>query len=420
MQLPTRKDTITAGRNFLYLGLPSYVGFVMEFFASIYIARTLGVTDYGVLGTVYAFIALFRFLPDMGMSQLLIRDIAQDENSASTQLFNATLLRLGLSVLTVGMLNAAAWGVYEETIRYLILIYSIMLVGESIYQPPLTVCIALRRFRLTGMMNLIHKIITACLPPLALLLGYGFSGVLWAAVIASLLNCYTVVALIRFTSVRYRFSIDLGLMKGYFRQGYPIALSACFYLLSTRIDRIMLSKMLSMTAVGHYTIASKLLFIALEGVWGPIANIVFPILSKTFAERKERFVGKTLLYAVVLVGIFLVISALAVLLGKHFIVFVWGEQYTASYSCLAILIWSSVFTGLTQLLYRTLIIFGAQALYLIVQIGGAMANVAFNYLLISSIGMNGAAWATVLTSAVTMALSVMICGREIKKIRRTG
>lgn len=410
------KDAGRAGKNFLYMGVPKYIAFVFEFFASVYVARELGPESYGILATVYAFVTLFRFLPDMGSQQIILRDVAQDRSRAEPYLGNAVMMRLSLSVLSVILINAVTLLIdYPSDVRYYIAIYSIILVTDSIALTPFALSIAHERFRLTGGLDLIKKILISGAAPLALLAGYKLGGVLWFSLVAALLTCSSFVIINRQLGVRFHLKPDFKIIRMFFLQGYPIALSACFYVLSTKIDRIMLSKMLTMEDVGQYNISAKIMLISMEAFWAPVANIVFPLMSRSYKQSVALMTRKTVKYAVFLFLVYAALSLFFTLFGRQIITFVWGPEYEPAFRSLCILIWATIFISLTQLLYRALIVLKAQKLYLAVQMAAAVANIIMNYWLIPIWGIAGAATATIVSSGVAFFFCLAVATSNIRK-----
>ena len=63
-------------RNFRLI---SNISFNFWFFNIIYTARYLGVTEFGVYSFAMSFTTLFMVLADIGVSQLIIREIARNK-----------------------------------------------------------------------------------------------------------------------------------------------------------------------------------------------------------------------------------------------------------------------------------------------------------------------------------------------------
>ena len=65
---------------------------ILGFFYIMYIARYLGAEGFGVLSFALAFTGIFSMFIDLGMHQLIIREVARDRSLARKYLANVALL----------------------------------------------------------------------------------------------------------------------------------------------------------------------------------------------------------------------------------------------------------------------------------------------------------------------------------------
>lgn len=395
--LPGSRD---AASNFAYLSIPRYVGFVVELAASIYIARKLGPENYGVLATVYAFVYLFRMCTDLGTTQLAIRDVAQDPGRADAYLTNTITVRFVLGICFIVVIQVAGeLAGFSRSERYLVFIYSLILVTDPFAQAPLVFSVALRRYGLAGTLELAQKVALALLPLGALALGFALESFLWVSVGATVLGCLAFPVTLNVLQLRFPVSIRPGLIRTLTTAGLPIAISALFYAIETRIDRVMLSRMLDASAVGVYAVAGRILQVALEAIWGPMSHLYFPALSRAYSGSTSEFGAKLLKYTAVTLTIFFGFSLIIAAASRPIIALLWGESYGGAVDALKILIWASVTTALLQLMYQALIVVNKHRVYLAIQLLTVSLNIVLNVIWIPNFGIGGAAWATLISSS---------------------
>ena len=70
---------------------------VIGFFYVIFLARNLGVSDFGLFSVALAYFSIISGFADFGFNRFLTREIAKDKLKAPEILWTVTLLRLSLT-----------------------------------------------------------------------------------------------------------------------------------------------------------------------------------------------------------------------------------------------------------------------------------------------------------------------------------
>ena len=94
----------TIAKNSLVLTTGQLVSYVLFFFSGIYTAIHLEPSGFGILSFAVGFTALFAFLPDLGLSILVVREVARDKSLAPKYLANVGLMKLILAVACFGLI----------------------------------------------------------------------------------------------------------------------------------------------------------------------------------------------------------------------------------------------------------------------------------------------------------------------------
>ena len=67
----------------------------------IFLARYLGAAGYGKYAFVFAFLMFFGIIADLGINQILVREISRDRSLASKYIGNAVVIKFILSILAI-------------------------------------------------------------------------------------------------------------------------------------------------------------------------------------------------------------------------------------------------------------------------------------------------------------------------------
>ena len=81
------------GKNISVLFLAQVISYILAFFYTIYAARYLGVSGFGILSFALAFTMIFAVMADLGLSTLLVRDVSRDVMILKKYLGNMALMK---------------------------------------------------------------------------------------------------------------------------------------------------------------------------------------------------------------------------------------------------------------------------------------------------------------------------------------
>lgn len=90
----------------------------------IYLAKYLGVDEFGKYNFVFAYIAFFGIVIDFGLSEILVREMSRDAESMAKMLGNAYIIKIILSIfsilLSISIISLMDYPVDTTTYVYLI------------------------------------------------------------------------------------------------------------------------------------------------------------------------------------------------------------------------------------------------------------------------------------------------------------
>lgn len=177
-------------------------------------------------------------------------------------------------------------------------------------------------------------------------------------------------------------------------------------------DRIMLKLMINDAATGYYSAA-----VACAGMTGfvfvAIIDSFRPLIfddKKTDEIRYEKDMCR--LYGII-IYLSLLQSLVITLFSGLIIKILYGAAYSASINALKLIVWYTTFSYLGSVRNIWILAENRQKYLWIINLSGALANVALNYILIPITGIMGAA----LASLVTQIFTNVIIGFIIRPIR---
>jgi PST family polysaccharide transporter len=380
---------------------------VVGLFVSVWVARYLGVEQFGLFSYATAFVALFSTLSTLGLPSLVIRTITHEPEKREQILGTTFWLQLfgGITalVLAVGTMSVLRQG--DQLMLSLVSLLasaSIFKAFETIdvwFQAQVQSKYAVLAKNTAFLTVTIVKVILINIqaPMLA------FAGATLAEAILGALGLILAYRIQGYSLWLWRWSLSLAKML--LRESGSLILSGFTIMVYIRMDQLMLGEMLGDQAVGLY---SSVVRITESWYFIPMAltSSVAPSIYKAKKELHESLYYRQIEQLLrVLSSIAILIALPMTFMSETIITHLFGNDYSAAGPILAIHIWASlfVFTGfgtsswfiaeeLTHLEFRRTLI-------------GAIINVILNFVLIPAYGGVGAAIATVIAQAYAYFLS---------------
>lgn len=383
---------------------------------TIYLARYLGTVGFGKYSFVFAYLAFFNIITDLGLQQILVREMSRERSIVPKLIGNAYIIRLILTVIAVVLsmiiINLMSYPTDTTTYIY-IAAFTLLFISFSDFYA--TIFQANLRMEYDIITKLTFKVLSA---GLILWIIFVLQGTLTQIILVLVFSEMVKTSLNYLFSrkfVKPRFEIDFGLWKYLFEEALPIALYSVIWIIHFRIDVVMLSVMQGDAPVGIYSAAYRL---SEPLLLIPAALVIslFPIMSASFKSSKERLIKSYRLGIRYILIIMLPIAMGTTLIANKIILLIYGAEFAGSAAALQILIWALVFTSVNSVLINLLVSMGKQKLNTVSITLCAVINVIFNFILIPILSYNGAAIATVATSAVFFGASFFFVSKHLQVI----
>jgi len=288
---------------------------------------------------------------------------------------------------------------YDGDTKKIIIILGIYGIISSIAQLCFSIFRAFERMQYETIIVILEKFVITSLGITLLLLGFGLVPFGFIFLIAGLISIATGLYFLKSKFQIIHSFFDFTLAKNLLIHSIPFGASMLLVTIYDKIDTVMLSMMQTMSDVGWYSTAYRLL--AITGVVPTIlVTAIFPKMSQDILNNKEevsRLFTKSFKYLFLLA---VPLVALGVLVGDKIILFVFSDEYQNSIVVFQILVWAAGILFINILLGSLFRASDRQKLLVRVQSAGVIINIVLNFILIPIYSYKGAAIATVITESM--------------------
>lgn len=374
---------------------------ILSFLVSIFTARYLGPSNYGIINYAGAYVVFFTSLCTLGINSVIIKDFVDNPEDQGKTIGTTIVLRAISSFLSslmiVGIVSIVDRG--EPVTVVVSVLCSIALVFhvfdtinywfQSRYQSKVTAVATLIAYIATSL----YKIVLLVLQ----------KGVMWFAFASSV--DYIVLAICLFQAYRThngpKFQLSWEKGRYLLSKSYHYILSGMMVAIYGQTDKLMLKQMLGETSVGYYSLASSVNTMWCFVLQAIIDSIYPTIMSLYNSGSKEAFERKNRqLYSIVIyVSIF--VALMFMLFGRFAVVLIYGVEYEPAADLLKIIAWYTIFSYLGVARNAWIVCTNNQKYLKYMYFSAAIINVLMNLCFIPIWGAAGAAVASLLTQILT-------------------
>ena len=393
-------------KNTGWIFIGKFSNMAVGFLATLFVARSLGPTNYGELSYGLSFIALFSFIASLGIDSILYRELIKYPEKKNLLLGTAVGIKLRAAIFTTLITIISAWWFSSPDVSLILIcilsttfIFQIFGIisyefGAAVNNKP----VSLLSFAVTTIINTLKIIIV-----------FFGKGVIYLAILVVI---ETLLYAIGYLYIRYKvfgsftlWQFDYNIAKRLLLDSWPFIFISAFSVIYARIDQVMIKNMINATEVGIYDAAVRL-----TELWYFIPAIIvgslFPAIvnakkTNDYTYRKRVFSLITLLCLLTII-----IASLVSLLAEPIVRIVFGTGFVESIPVLQTYIWALVPISLGVAAQHYLLAENARLTLFSMSLIGMMLNVAGNFLLIPQHQALGAATATLISSS---AIIVFVC-----------
>jgi O-antigen/teichoic acid export membrane protein len=402
---PGAPSGLRIARNTVFSGVGEASNLIL-FFLGFLAARWLAPTAFGEYSTAFAFVGLFRLLPDFGMSYASTLAISRDRSIAARTAANLLGFQAILSALTLALCLGLGRALYRDVTWIAVLVLSFDLVLKVWKATLRWLLKGLERFGAEALSLLLERTAILVLGAAALAMGGGVVGFVLAFAVVRLFDTAGLAAYVHARVLPLGLAFDRRVWLDLFRRGLPFAYAGLMITLFFQVDAVMLEAMRGSQEVGWYR-APVLVLEGLTLVPRVLSYALIPTMAALHPRNAAAVTGlyrrgcKYLLLAGLPVAVF---GALA---AGPFIAFLFGSDYGPSVVAARILLPAAAFMFLSNFAETTLACVNRWSTIVVVSTVCLALNVGLNLLWIPAHGYQGAAWATLVTEGAYFLLSAL-------------
>jgi O-antigen/teichoic acid export membrane protein len=397
----------TIAKNIAFLSTGQIFRVILRLVAFSVIAKSLSISQYGQFITIIAFCELFQIFTLPGMSKTLERSACRDLNKVDHILSSKSGLRNLIAIIAILLTNIAVYFMgYDSLVTTLIRYYSIVLFLDNMRTYIRIVFKVFEEFKWITVSEVVLSITYLFLVLVSIHYEYGVFGIIFASILSNLMGL-----LVDFiNSKRYSqfklfggFEID----KTFLISAWVFTLTNMMWLIITKIDIIMLSKMTTSDEVAMYGVANRIIFFGVMGI-SVVSNVIYPPIVKTF--KKAQYI-ELRPYIKQMLTIFLIFLAgcLTVFLNSDLLIsLIAGKKYVLSSQILNILIIYIIIQAISTPIKLVLYALDKEKLLLLLILPLPIIKIVLNLLYFNLFGITGIAYSTVIVYATYLLLLIIV------------
>lgn len=393
----------TIARNSIYTAVTEIVINVLSIFVAGYVAKQLGVLDYGRFVFAFAFVDIFTLFSNMGLHTVQVREIARDKANAP-EFFGITLIiRIATAVLTfLAVSITISFLDYPLITKQVVWIAGLALVFNYIQDSCKAVFKAYETMHVMAVIHFAVNVVSMVLRVLVLYLGFGLLTLSWTIALVSTLAALVPYLILRHYFFKPVYSITMERSKHVIRLVMPFYFSLMFWVIYKRADILLLSFLGSEVDVGWYS-AAFMLISRLAFISTAVVGATFPVISRLYKTDTPAAV-RTYQKGLLLLFVISLPMAIGCFLGADKIIYlIFDRQYENSIAAFQIIAWTIPFVFLSQLMAGFLNAFGKERIVVRATATYVIANVLANLILIPKYGFMGAATSLLISENINLA-----------------
>lgn len=387
-------------KNISWLFVDKIIRIVGGLLVGVWIARYLGPADYGLLNFALAYTSFFVIFVQLGLDQILVRELVKHPALEGHLLGTAFYMKLGGAFLAIGFIAVSLFFLSVSALTKT----AIMLISLGMIFQSFDVIDMFFQSKVLSKYVVIARSSVFILLSVVKIFLILFQYEVIAFVLAQVGELILAALFLLYLYIKQGFSIKKWtfhkkVMSQLLLYGCSLALSGFIITVYTKIDQVMIGTMLNNEEVGIYSVA-----VTLSSAWLFIPTIFSNTFMPYFVKLKNT---SPTLYQERLVQLYSLMfwlgagmGIITLVLGKWGIEMLYGKAYSNAYLPLVLMIWNGIFISQAVARGIWLISENLQRYRLYNNLFAVVLNVIANMLLIPKFGINGAATATLLTQGL--------------------
>jgi O-antigen/teichoic acid export membrane protein len=416
------KDSYSQGyllsRNFLILTSSSIALQVVGFIVTILIARNLGPEEFGTYNLIFYLIGIFSVFGMVGLTQVIIREVARDPAKLSLYFSGSTFIRIIFTLASCLCLYLFLI-IFKRNIAspLFCLVMFCLLFQASIMDTQQSIFFGQQRMGLPSIISLVSRFSWVFM--VLIFLYFHYFDVLSVLTTLIISQCLYIVGSHLFLKINFRNSLFVSFNKEFlFRlisEAWPFLILGLLSIFGGNIGKILLSIFKGDRELGFFSVADKLqLPLFLTAV--ALANSLYPVLSKKYNEDISRFTDLSYRAFKYNVSIFLPCCFLIAFNSKEIVISFFGAAYLESCSTLSIFIFNAGFMSSFLVIGTILAAMNQARAIVFLALAAAIINLILFYIFADLYGALGLAVAYIIGHIINITYHCYVLKRLLGKL----
>jgi O-antigen/teichoic acid export membrane protein len=398
-------------KNSFWIALARFGGSLLRAILIIYSFRILGPSLQGSFSLAMNFILIFSFIPDFGLTAVLIREIIKNQSQRREIFANAFLAVFFLLFLSILIINLTKFiFIKDELAQTLIFILSLFLIFDTLREFLYSLFRAEEKMELQALSHLTTNFLLLLFGVLLLKIKPHPFSLSQAYLFASFFGFLLTFLLLRKEIIFNYFKFFKSkLVFDLLNKSWPIGIANFLFLIITYLDSLIVGWFHPPKDVGLYTSVVKLIEF-LYFFPAALAMAVFPILSKKDKGDFQKTISfgfqLSFLISLPILGGLLVLS-------KEIIGFIFGEKYIPASLGLQLISFSIPFNFLLLILIDALIALDKRKELLIYDLIVVILNFLLNLLFVPQYSYFASSLITSISSFISLIFALFILKKYV-------
>ena len=397
------KGFIKFFKNTSWVFLERITRMIVGLFVGVWVARYLGPERFGLLSYAQSFVGLFSYIAILGLDVIVVRELVKNKNlneEITSTVFWLRLMGAFVVLLILAIaINFTSNDTYTNTLIFIIAsatIFQSFNVIDLYFQSKV-----MSKFVVYA--NIISLFLSSIVKITLILNQAPLVAFAWVILFDSfILACgfiyFYIKKNLKFKIKNLKLKIKTATLL--LKDSWPLMLSGMAISIYLRIDQVMIKEMINTEAVGQYAAA-----IRLSEIWYFIpmvmATSLFPAIINAKKKNENLYYLRFQRLYDFMVFMAIAIALSMTFLGTFIVELLYGTQYNQAGSVLLIHIWAGVFVFLGVASSKWFLAENLKMLSLQRTFYGMITNIILNFILIPKYGIQGAAFATLISQAIS-------------------
>ncbi len=375
------------------------------------VSRYLNKAELGVYSYAVSTAGLFLAVVDLGISTLIVREIARDRSTIKTLMPQV----VGLKTTAGLIMTAILWGVSFIAVPTpeagsALRLMSLILLLSPLLTSYVVIFQATERLELRAITQFMNRAAMLAALGVVIFLGYRIKGV----IATQLFGVFSIMPVAFYLTKKYYSSVGIGfdikVWKSILKRAVPFMAMSVIWEIYNRIDQIIIPYLDSMEGNGLYAVAFKYSFVFI-GIPTAVNSVVYPYFSRRSMVSDAPVISAMAELYKYMGIIGLAITVFTAVPAREWIVLFSGVEYAEAAPTLVVLACCIPFIFYNSVNISALYSYNRQYSVLLYSIITIITNLVLDMILIPRIGNIGAACASLISIIVMSTATLLACKR---------